>query len=141
MHTLPSLRTRLMATYFASTLLALMAVLGACGSAPGKAVKEAGVTCAKAVENQLVSQATRSLITAASKDPNSVGAFLDALALDAAQVGITDAIGYVTCVAEAVKAELVRLAGSASMDPVTYRLVMNNLATWELTHPVSARGD
>lgn len=130
---LPLLRARTLALYMNALLLA---TAGAACSAQSKgAAKASVVACAKATENQLVGQATSALLSAASKDPGSVTAFLDSLALDAAQAGVSDAIGFVTCVAEAVKAKLSDLASHASLDSETYTKVMSGLNGWEAAHP------
>lgn len=125
------------------TILARTAVvitlltLAACGPKTKAAVagaEAAAGTCAKDTANRLVSQAEDALLTAAGKDPHSVTAFLDSLALDAAQAGVSDAIGFVDCVAAAAKAKLAELAKTASLDPQTYALVLSQLDGWVSAH-------
>lgn len=128
----------MMSKLLVSFLVAVTASLAACGGP--KAVGTASIyACAKQTENKLVDQATQALISAASKDPTSVGGFLDSLALDAASAGVTDAIGFTTCVAEAVKAKLLALGAQGDLDQHAFATVMSGLSQWEAEHPRLAK--
>jgi hypothetical protein len=134
MTNLPNLRVRLMSKFVTVALMAVSTFMAACSSTTGQEAKTSILACAKAEENKIVGQATQALLTAAGKDPGSVTAFLDSLALDAAQAGVSDAIGFTTCVAEAVKAKLHELASHALLNPDTFNAIITNLDSWESAH-------
>ena len=133
MKALPRLRVRVLALYLGLALSFISFV--ACNAERQGAVKATISQCVKAEENKLVDQATKALLVAMSQDPQSISTFLSALVLDAAQAGVSDAVSFVTCVAEAARAKLIELATHASIDPERYAQALQALDSWEAAHP------